>query len=214
MHFEIDFLESHDEASLVGEMQRIAVLLGKRTVTAKEIDRLGRVNSRTIMQKFGTLRKAHEAAGLVASRYTKSTDEELMRVVADVWILSLREAGRRPRMSEVKKYGFPVSSRTIVQRFGTWKGALMATAKRMALPGAGHAVVAEAPVVKKRQPISDHKRFVVLKRDGYCCRICHKAGGELEVDHVVPVSLGGSDLLENLQTLCKRCNRGKGGNME
>jgi hypothetical protein len=194
-------------------MQRIAVLLGRSTIRAKEIDRLGRVNSRTIMQKFGTLRKAHEAAGLVASRYTKSTDEELMKVVADVWILTLRESGRRPRMSEVKKYGFPVSSRTIVQRFGTWKGALMATAKRMALPD-GERPVHEAPTVKKRQPISDHKRFLVLKRDRYECRICHKAGGELEVDHVVPVSRGGSDLLENLQTLCKRCNRGKGGNME
>lgn len=213
MHFEIDFLESHDEASLVEEMQRIAVLLGRSTIRAKEIDRLGRVNSRTIMQRFGTLRKAHEAAGLVASRYTKSTDEELMKVVADVWILTLREAGRRPRMSEVKKYGFPVSARTIVQRFGTWKGALIATAKRMALPD-GLRPMHEAPAVRKRQPISDHKRFVVLKRDLYCCRICHKAGGELEVDHVVPVCQGGSDLLENLQTLCKRCNRGKGGSLE
>lgn len=213
MHFEIDFLESHDEASLVAEMQRIALLLGRTTLRAKEIDRLGRVNSRTITQKFGTLRKAHEAAGLVSSRFTKSTDEELMKVVADVWILTLREAGRRPRMNEVKKYGFPVSSRTIVQRFGTWKGALMATAKRMALPD-GERPVQEAPVVKKRQTMSDYKRFLVLKRDRYECRICHKAGGELEVDHVVPVSRGGSDLLENLQTLCKRCNRGEGGNME
>jgi hypothetical protein len=116
-------------------------------------------------------------------------------------------------MSEVKKYGFPVSSRTIVERFGTWKGALIATAKRMPQSGAERAV-AETPVVKKRPRISDHKRFVVLKRDGYTCRICRTAGGELEVDHVVPVSRGGSDLLENLQTLCKRCNRGKGGSLE
>jgi hypothetical protein len=213
MHFDIDFLESHDEASLAGELQRVALLLGKRTVTVKEMDRLGRVNSRTVMQKFGTMRKAHEAAGLVASRYTKSTDEELMKAVADLWIVTLREAGRRPRVSEVKKYGSPVSARTIVLRFGTWKRALIATARWMALPGSER-VVPEARPAKQRQPISDHKRFVVLKRDRYKCRICHKAGGELEVDHVVPVCQGGSNLLENLQTLCKRCNRGKGGNLE
>jgi 5-methylcytosine-specific restriction endonuclease McrA len=68
--------------------------------------------------------------------------------------------------------------------------------------------------VKTRQPLSDRKRFMVLKRDGYACRICHKAGGELEVDHVLPVSRGGTDVMDNLQTLCKRCNRGKGGSLQ
>jgi len=29
-------------------------------------------------------------------------------------------------------------------------------------------------------------------------------------DHIVPVSLGGKDSLDNLQTMCYRCNRSKG----
>ncbi|MFQ5431805.1 MAG: HNH endonuclease [Nitrospinota bacterium] len=32
---------------------------------------------------------------------------------------------------------------------------------------------------------------------------------KLEVDHKVPISKGGSDSLDNLQTLCFKCNRGK-----
>ncbi|MBR2352886.1 MAG: HNH endonuclease, partial [Clostridia bacterium] len=35
-------------------------------------------------------------------------------------------------------------------------------------------------------------------------------GVKLEVDHIIPVSKGGKSTLDNLQTLCERCNRGKG----
>ena len=212
MRFEIDFLESHDSESIVAELHRIAELLGKRTVTAKEIDRHGRLSSRTVMQKFGTMRKAHEAAGLIASRYTKATEAELFKVLTELWLITLRESGRRPRMSEVSKYGFPVSSRTIVERFGTWKRALIATAKAVEFPNSVKPL-ARVKVVKRRQPLSVRRQFSVLKRDGYECRICHKKGGELEVDHIVPVSLGGPDKMENLQAVCKVCNRSKGNKL-
>lgn len=55
-------------------------------------------------------------------------------------------------------------------------------------------------------------RFNVFKRDSYRCQICGvsaKDGARLEVDHVYPVSRGGTDDPENLQTLCFECNRGK-----
>lgn len=213
MRFEIDFLESHDPASVVAELQRIAELLGKRTVTAKEIDMHGRLNSRTVMQKFGTMRKAHEAAGLIASRYTMATDEELVKVVAELWTKTLRDSGRRPRASEVATYGCPVSSRTIVDRFGSWKRALIATAKAVEGPDFLKPVKL-ARVVKKRRPLSAQKRYNILKRDQYRCRLCRKSGVELEVDHVIPVRLGGKDTSTNLQTLCRVCNRKKGGKMQ
>ena len=56
-------------------------------------------------------------------------------------------------------------------------------------------------------------RYEVLKRDGNQCLACGaapEAGAELHVDHVVPVSKGGTDGTENLQTLCQDCNLGKG----
>lgn len=42
------------------------------------------------------------------------------------------------------------------------------------------------------------------------CTVCGK-GDELEVDHIHPVSRGGTSQRPNLQALCKDCNRDKRG---
>jgi uncharacterized protein YozE (UPF0346 family) len=66
----------------------------------------------------------------------------------------------------------------------------------------------------RRESLSPKLRFDVFKRDGYRCRLCGTSavdGTQLEIDHIHPVAKGGgSDCIENLQTLCKPCNRGKG----
>ncbi|MEV7815591.1 MULTISPECIES: HNH endonuclease [Streptomyces] len=59
--------------------------------------------------------------------------------------------------------------------------------------------------------VSKRKRFEVLRRDGFRCRYCGAAASaaELEVDHVTPVALGGTDELDDLVTSCGPCNDGK-----
>ena len=57
-------------------------------------------------------------------------------------------------------------------------------------------------------------RFKVLQRDQFRCCSCGASpakdpGVELHVDHIFPWSKGGEKVLENLQTLCSRCNGGK-----
>ncbi len=44
---------------------------------------------------------------------------------------------------------------------------------------------------------------------GGVCAACGRVG-KLEVDHVVPLSVGGSNTIDNLQPLCKPCNARKG----
>lgn len=66
---------------------------------------------------------------------------------------------------------------------------------------------------QNRSGLSIKVRFEIFRSDNYRCRICGASaqdGIRLEVDHKIPVSKGGTDDLQNLWTLCFKCNRGKG----
>jgi 5-methylcytosine-specific restriction protein A len=60
----------------------------------------------------------------------------------------------------------------------------------------------------KTCPVSEKVRAAVIVRDGARCRRC-RSTRHLEVDHIVPASRGGTSDQDNLQTLCRRCNRRK-----
>lgn len=62
-----------------------------------------------------------------------------------------------------------------------------------------------------RKPIPKSVRFEVFKRDKFKCQYCGSSAPDviLEVDHIKPVSKGGTDDLLNLVTSCRDCNRGK-----
>jgi hypothetical protein len=62
----------------------------------------------------------------------------------------------------------------------------------------------------KRNSIGLKLRYSVFKRDNFKCVCCgSEFVKDLEVDHIMPVSKGGSNSLDNLQTLCNECNSKK-----
>jgi hypothetical protein len=61
--------------------------------------------------------------------------------------------------------------------------------------------------------VSAEQRKRILARDRHRCVKCG-AGIRLSIDHVVPVSKGGTNDDANLQTLCKKCNCKKGNRLE
>ena len=63
----------------------------------------------------------------------------------------------------------------------------------------------------KRQNISKKLRFEVYKRDSFTCQYCGRKAPDviLNVDHIVPVSKGGTNDILNLITSCFECNNGK-----
>ncbi|OIO51485.1 MAG: hypothetical protein AUJ45_00520 [Parcubacteria group bacterium CG1_02_50_68] len=65
-----------------------------------------------------------------------------------------------------------------------------------------------------RETIPLNVRWKVLKKDNYTCVKCGQSPAksndiELEIDHILPVAKGGTNDIENLQTLCRKCNQGK-----
>ena len=51
----------------------------------------------------------------------------------------------------------------------------------------------------------------VLRRDAYTCQYCGRNSGErMTIDHVIPRSLGGRTIWENVVSACRTCNVKKG----
>lgn len=63
----------------------------------------------------------------------------------------------------------------------------------------------------KRKALSESTRFEVFKRDRFTCQYCGKMAPDvvLNVDHIDPVSNGGTNEMINLVTSCWGCNSGK-----
>ena len=63
-------------------------------------------------------------------------------------------------------------------------------------------------------------REQVMQRDTWLCQSCRKQGyveRATQVDHIVPKAKGGTDHMDNLQSLCEKCHvdktaRDNGGN--
>jgi hypothetical protein len=219
--FEIDFLDSYDDDSILNELKRIATVTGKKTITKEDIENTGRVSCGTIYKRFGSLRKALEKINLKTNRFTKATNEELLQIIIELWEQTLEKEGRGPYNRDLKAYGYPVSADTMARRFGSWRKAL-----RQAFDSVDEETIKaeersadvsysspQKIVVQKplRKTLSLRKRFFVFKRDQNTCQICGRSGVgvRLEVDHKVSVFDGGTDALDNLWTMCFECNRGK-----
>jgi len=68
--------------------------------------------------------------------------------------------------------------------------------------------------------VSATLRAQILRRNGYTCQVCGRGAGDpdpmtpgrrvqLHIDHIRPLSEGGSNDPENLRVLCSACNAGR-----
>lgn len=61
------------------------------------------------------------------------------------------------------------------------------------------------PEAGKRPPIPKSIVDAIWRRDKGCCVYCGSTEN-LQIDHIIPFSKGGSSNIENLQLLCQKCN--------
>ena len=59
-----------------------------------------------------------------------------------------------------------------------------------------------------RKSISEELRNKIFKRDGWKCVYCRKKEN-LQIDHKIPFSKGGTTTFDNLQTIYRKCNQTK-----
>jgi len=69
------------------------------------------------------------------------------------------------------------------------------------------------PLQLKRMEFNRMNKRVILERDAYRCKQCGSYKN-LHVDHIIPLSRGGTNDDTNLQTLCGLCNLRKSNKVE
>jgi hypothetical protein len=65
-------------------------------------------------------------------------------------------------------------------------------------------------LVKTRLKLTGPTMLGIRRRDRDTCRYCGDIVGPFEIDHVVPVAMGGTNRRGNLVLACRPCNSRKG----
>ena len=161
----------------------------------------------TVRSHFGSWPKALAAIGIRGGEKKHYDPRRLIEHLEKVW----RIMGRSPGVNTLRDHG-EISVGPYIRNWGSLRRAciLFTRYKRGEIT---MDALLRAGKNGKRQDIPSGVRWDVLQRDGHRCKACGRSPQHhnvtLEVDHIVPVSAGGSDDPSNLQALCFQCNRGK-----
>lgn len=204
------------EDEIIEDLKRCAAGLSKDTVTVAEYTEKGSFGSTTVLRKFKQWNLALQKAGLNAPNRQHISDAELFENIASVWT----NIGRQPYGRELEKaYGLSnISLGTYEGRFGSWNKALLAF-ESFIKSGKTSEVEFASPRPSQSNKRTGSKvnwrlRAQVLIRDNCICQMCGDSPAKnpdviLHADHNKPWSKGGETVLENLRTLCSKCNIGK-----
>ena len=213
---------------LIEELKRVHAILGTETMNRDQFNANSITSYEAIRRRFGwyeALKLAGIAPAPTANR--KWTTEQCFENLVTVWT----HYGRPPAYREMFEPPSIVSGKAYDGRWGTWRKALKAfvewanlendtSAAESVEPQEPQLEVVIKPIIIRRaeennRQVGPRLRFRVFQRDRFKCVACGRSPATdlniiLHADHITPVALGGKTVIENLQTLCEGCNRGKG----
>ncbi|MBQ8943654.1 MAG: HNH endonuclease [Clostridia bacterium] len=219
------------------DLRRVAKILNLQTVPYDEYKKLGKYSAEHIFNRFGKWSTVLENAGLNPTGFNKDkvSEQECFDEIERMW----RLLGRQPTTTDIIKRDICwYSIDTFKRRFGGWRKALEAFVEYINSSDTEYESLkahvdneskiipneikksqdATAPTASNRhytsRNINARLRFKVLSRDNFKCCACGASPAkdpsvELHVDHIIPWSKGGETVIDNLQTLCSKCNLGK-----
>jgi hypothetical protein len=120
--FELKTLTDYSDESLLTEMRRVASEFKGKRLTLEAFDRISRVHSTTIRQRFGSWANALDKAGVgadIAPRVRKVTREVLLEEIQAY----AKEFDVPPKLADIAKR-LDIDRGTIPRKFGKWSDLL------------------------------------------------------------------------------------------
>lgn len=200
------------DGDLIVALQAAAEALGEGYFTSPQYDGLAgkRPHSATIIDRFGSWKKALALIGITGGRERRHSPEQLIANLEAAW----KQLGYPPGKRQIATMGEKISESPYKRHWGSVRSACEALAAFHEGKMSREQLLAGNPDEPTRTTIPLKDRWAILKRDNYRCAKCGASPSndhtvELEVDHIRPVARDGGNTLDNLQTLCRRCNQGK-----
>ena len=215
------------------DLLNVAKKIKLRTVPYAEYKKHGKYSADYICTRFKKWNIALKNAGLEETGFSKDkiTEQECFDEIERIWIF----LGRQPTSTDLTKTNIcKYCIDTFKRRFGSWRKALEAFVNyvnnddiAVTEPQHEEKIIVDDDILKKNitkklrqnkhttsRNITTRLRFIVLQRDNFKCCACGASPAKdpsvvLHVDHIKPWAKGGETVLENLQTLCSKCNLGK-----
>ena len=218
------------DEQLIEDLKKVAKVLCSSSFSSGDYQKYGEFSRVTFFRRFGTWNNALEKAGLIPYKQVsgrKISDEVILQEIERVWI----KLGRQPTTTDIKDGVSVYSLNTYARHFGSWRNALQTFVEYIngeegssqgepffeenQVSNRTTIIFPELPFKHKtaREP-NLRLRFMVMQRDNFKCCKCGASPAkdpsvELHIDHIKPWSKGGETVMENLETLCSKCNLGK-----
>lgn len=221
------------ENEVIEDLKKVAKRLEKQTFTSIEYSNYGKYSKNIVFRKFKTWNNALIAAGLEPFDHplgggtkNKVSEYACFEEIERIWI----DLGRQPTTTDIKNGISRYSLHVYERRFGSWRKALEAFVSYINGEREIYnyndetentdsfeyvTAVADGKLTHKtKRDINLRMRFMVMQRDNFKCCLCGASPAkdpsvELHIDHIIPWAKGGETTINNLQTLCSKCNLGK-----
>ena len=222
-----NFMYTFCDEDVISDVCRVAELLHKDTITRDDYAKLGKYHSSTVSRKYGgSWNNVLELCGMRLNVDRDITNEDLFEEIERIWML----LGCQPTTTDIRKGITKYSLNAFTRHFGSWRKALEAFVEYInneeqdnlvevdqSDNSETNIVASESDLSYKHQTQREPNlrlRFLVMQRDNFKCCACGASPAkdpsvELHIDHIIPWSKGGETTMDNLQTLCSKCNLGK-----